>query len=195
MAIRSLKSGSFSRSTQVGNSIILPGDYESIATVTVGSGGSSTITFSSIPSTFKHLQIRALARTATGSTGQDDLTITLNSDTTNNYWWHRFGGQGTGTITGSAGALTSSNQFQELVARDGQNANVFSTFVIDILDYTNTNKYKTMRCLGGNDNNGSGAIVLDSAMWNSTSAISSISFTSGSSFKQYSHFALYGIRG
>lgn len=33
-------------------------DYDSIATTTVGAGGAASITFSSIPSTYQHLQIR-----------------------------------------------------------------------------------------------------------------------------------------
>lgn len=170
-----------------------PGAMIPIATTTLNTA-TATVTFSSIPQNYEHLQIRAIARSATGSTGQDDLSITLNSDTTNNYYWHRLIGNGTSVISGAAGALTSANQFQELIARDGQGANVFSAFVIDILDYANTNKYKTMRCLGGDDNNGIGAIVLDSALWLSTSAINSITFQTSSNFKTYSSFALYGIK-
>ena len=79
MAIRSLKTGSFSRSTQVGNSIILPGDYESIATVTVGAGGSSSVTFSSIPSTYTHLQIRFTAQCSNSATAADNLAFRFNS--------------------------------------------------------------------------------------------------------------------
>jgi hypothetical protein len=76
-------------------------------------------------------------------------------------------------------------------------ANVFGTFIIDILDYANTSKYKTQRGLGGADLNGSGYISFNSGNWRNTNAITSISLTPlyGSQFAQYSSFALYGIKG
>jgi hypothetical protein len=65
------------------------------------------------------------------------------------------------------------------------------------LDYANTNKYKTTRSIGGNDNNGSGFVSLISGLWLSTSAISNIEIIplNGTLWTQYSHFALYGIKG
>lgn len=182
MAIRSLKTGSFSRSTQVGNSIILPGDYESIATVTVGSGGSSSISFSSIPSTYKHLQLRIF-----GSGATSDGLIYFNGDTTNaNYYRHEVYGNGA-TVSADAfnapyydaGGISSSYPLVE---------------IIDILDYANTNKNKTLRNLWGYDFNGSGRVGLLSIGWTNTSAISSISL-SNRTYNQYSQIALYGIRG
>jgi hypothetical protein len=71
------------------------GDYESIATVTVGSGGSSSISFTSIPSTYQHLQVRAIQRC---SSGVNNLQMQLNSDTGNNYSTHRLGGTGAGSF-------------------------------------------------------------------------------------------------
>ena len=70
---------------------------------------------------------------------------------------------------------------------------IFGTFIVDILDYANTNKYKTMRALDGFDANGSGYAVLWSGNWRSTSAVSTITITGGT-FAQYSSFALYGIK-
>lgn len=169
--------------------------FDSIATVTVGAGGSASISFTSIPSTYKHLQIRGLARSLTGSTGQDDVTIQFNSDATNNYYWHRFGGNGSSTISGNAGGLTSANQLQEFIPRDGQTANYYGGAIIDILDYTNTNKLKVVRGMGAADASGSGSTMLNSFFWNSTSAITSITLTTGSNWKQYTTFALYGIKG
>ena len=83
-----------------------------------------------------------------------------------------------------------------------QNSNVFAVSVIDILDYANTNKFKTVRALTGDDNNNStnyGYISLSSSLWRSTSAITSLTFDQESSssttnFVQYSSFALYGIK-
>jgi hypothetical protein len=51
--------------------------YESIATTTVGSGGSATVTFSSIPATYKHLQVRTLIRSAGSDASYQHLSIHL----------------------------------------------------------------------------------------------------------------------
>ena len=75
-------------------------------------------------------------------------------------------------------------------------ANTPASGLIDILDYLNVNKYKTVRSLGGIDINGSGGFIdLFSGNWRSTSAITRIDLTpSVNNFKQYSHFALYGVK-
>ena len=168
--------------------------FESIATVTVGSGGVSSVSFTSIPSTYTHLQIRAIARTArTGQVG-DFFKTTFNSDTGNNYAWHLIVGTGSSAATaaGSSVAYAELNRFASADA----SANVFGGVVLDILDYKNTNKYKTMRYLGGIDSNGSGEVQFGSGLWQSSSAITSITLTQSGAYNisQYSHFALYGIK-
>ena len=197
MAIRSLKSGSFSRSTQVGNSIILPGDYESIATTTVGAGGTSSITFSSIPNTFTHLQIRAITNTTKASaSGADSIELTLNSDATASYSAHRLFGDGSGTTADGFANLNYS--YIGVMPQTVSSVSYYYAMVLDILDYANTNKYKTIRSLSGFDANGSGRAGLFSGSWRSTNAVSSITFypdNRSALFTQYSHFALYGIRG
>jgi len=168
------------------------GDYESIATTTVGSGGTSTVTFSSIPSTYTHLQIRMLARTSRSSL-VDTIRITYNSDTTvSNYTYHELVGDGS-----SVAAYGAGSDYNQLQGATGASAssNVFGVGVTDILDYANTNKYKTLRNLGGLDNNGSGRVAFVSGLWINTSAISSITLTATSgTIQQYSSFALYGIK-
>lgn len=69
---------------------------------------------------------------------------------------------------------------------------------MDILDYTSTNKNKTMRTLQGMDSNGGGTISLHSGLYyGTTNAVTSIKLyaASGGNLNQYSHFALYGIKG
>lgn len=165
--------------------------YESIATVTIGSGGSSSITFSSIPQTYTHLQIRATARSSTAGT-QVFLYPQYNGDTGNNYTIHYI--QGNGSSAGATAYAPTAGNFAIDTPAASANANVFGSAVIDILDYTNTNKYKTMRSLTGYDNNGSGFVDFMSGLWTNTAAITSITI-SGGTIVQYSSFALYGIRG
>lgn len=191
MAIRSLKTGQFSRSTLVGNPVIMPGSYESIATVSVGSGGASSVEFTSIPSTYSHLQIRAIAR-GTKSSTVAFLNMKLNSDTGTNYTYHLLQGDGSSAV--ASGVVNDT--FFDWARHPAANAtaSIFGTSVIDILDYGNTNKFKTVRYLGNYDANGSGYVEFRSGLWRSTNAISTITFTWDSgNFTQYSHFALYGV--
>ena len=170
------------------------GDFESIATVTVGSGGAASATFSSIPGTYTHLQIRASARTNRGDF-QDVVGIKYNSDTGTNYNWHYIVGDGA-SASANAGTTTATN-WGALVGGNSVNASTFGGFVLDILDYANTNKYKTHRTLSGVDNNDTnGRILLMSGAWRNTNAITSIELypAFGSLFNQYSSFALYGIK-
>jgi hypothetical protein len=161
-------------------------DYDSIATTTLSTTASS-ITFSSIPATYKHLQLRLMCR---NSTILSSISMQFNSDTGANYARHRLSGDG---ATATAAAATSAT-FMGL-GDQPTTASTFYTSVVDILDYANTNKAKTVRLLYGYDLNGSGEVGLRSNLWTNTSAITSIVITADSStFAQYSSFALYGVK-
>jgi len=164
--------------------------FESIQTVTVGAGGSSTISFSSIPSTFKHLQIRYLAVTASG--GNVLVQVGNGSpDTGSNYSRHQLYGDGS-----SAGATATTSTNGMNTGYLPGTSNYPGAGIADLLDYANTNKNKTLRSLGGGDVNGAGGYIsLWSGLWLSTSAINTIQITCAGSFNQYSSFALYGIKG
>jgi hypothetical protein len=175
-------------------SAVAVGYYESIATVTVGGAGAATISFTSIPATFKHLQVRYIGRDNRAS-ASDDLMFRLNSDaTTANYNSHRLYADGSAVsadrVTGFAGTLSA------FVTGATAGASMFGAGITDILDYANTNKYKTTRSIGGNDQNGSGFVSFISGLWMSTSAITNIEIIplNGTLFNQYSSFALYGIK-
>ena len=158
------------------------GDYESIATYNVPVGGTSTVTFTSIASTYTHLQVRSLVKFAASSFGN----IRFNGDTTAaNYRNHALYGNGTAASAGTAS--TAAYYPYEGNAQWGG-------YILDILDYSNTNKYTTTRELGGFDNNGSGIIELSSNLWMNTAAVNQIVLTTSSTFAQYSSFALYGIK-
>jgi hypothetical protein len=173
---------------------VVAGDYESIATSIVGSGGTPSISFNTIPSTYKHLQVRCLARQSGSGTGQP-LIFTING-VTSGYAVHNVNGNGSGTPVAQGYANEASIFLADQLATSSNTSGIFSTWVIDILDYANTNKFKTVRALGGFDANGAGRIALNSALLQSTSAISTITFSANSgNLVEYSHFALYGIKG
>jgi len=164
------------------------GMYESISTTSVGAGGASSVTFSSIPSTYTHLQIRATVL----QTSADNFYAQFNSDTGANYSWHQLTGDG--ASPGSVGAASTS--FMLVGNVNSSSTSYAGVSIIDILDYKDTNKFTTVRTLHGSDSNGSGLLAFRSGNWRNTNAVTSIVLTpSAGTFKQYSHFALYGIKG
>lgn len=173
---------------------VAAGDFESIATVTVGSGGSSSISFSSIGAGYAHLQLRMLVRTNRTSASSDRTVVRLNGSNATTYY-HTLGGNGSSAF---AEYDNTANQGPVVwgASTDTNSTSVFGAIVCDILDYANTNKYKTLRALGGFDNNGSGRLDFSSSLYQSTSAVTSITIVpgAGTSFNQHSHFALYGIK-
>lgn len=168
------------------------GAYESIATVSVGAGGVATVSFTSIPSTFTHLQVRYLAATEGSAASDDPMYMRFNSDTNNsNYRSHRLGGSGSGTVADSYQLPICS-----AANGNGNASTYYAAGVIDILDYANTSKNKTVRGLSGWDSNGSGYAWFMSELWMNTAAITRIDLTlfSGGDYRENSHVALYGIR-
>lgn len=191
MSITSAKTGS------TGISLALDNNYmEPIATTLVGSGGVNQVTFNDIPQTYKHLQIRMFARSNRASNPNDSVVLYFNNDINqSNYTYHDFGGDGAGIY--QYGTAAPSLCAVQMSAADSINSNIFGIAIADILDYSNTNKFKTIRGVGGVDGNGSGRVAAMSSAWISTIEINSIKITPqvGTSFYQYSRFSLYGIKG
>jgi hypothetical protein len=118
----------------------------------------------------------------------------VNSDTSSSYTYH--GLLGEGSAASAQGGSAQSFGFVGRIAQASATSNVFGSSVIDILDYTNTNKNTTIRALGGYDANGNGYATLWSSAYIKTDAITSIQiFGNLGDLVQYSSFALYGIKG
>jgi hypothetical protein len=170
----------------------ITGSFESIATATVGAGSSNFVEFTSIPSTYTHLQIRGISR----STDSSQFFCQFNGDTSTNYTFHTIGANGSsmepyGVVNQTSLQIGKSNYFASATT-------MFGVGICDILDYKNTNKYKTVKALAGNETSGTAGqnVALMSGAWLSTSVITSIKiFPSTPPFTQYSQFALYGIKG
>jgi len=166
--------------------------------VRVGSGGAADVTFSSIPSTYKHLQVRALMRNTRTSDRVGSPAMRFNSDTGTNYYYHRL--YGDGSAAGADAPGSASTFIVGIgVATDLNTAGIFGVGVWDILDYANTNKYKTTRLLSGIDNNrttDAGYVSISSGVWNNTNAITSVTLLPNVNiWSEGSTFALYGIKG
>jgi hypothetical protein len=183
--------GASARAYGLGAGGVAIGDFESIASTTVGTA-TPTITFSSIPQTFSHLQLRMIVRSAGASS--DWIRIRPNNDSSSVYSYHYL--IGTGYLTFSGAELSNTSMRVDKPTLSGDTANIFGTNVSDLLDYANTNKFKTLRTIYGLDVNGAGEVGLTSSNWRSTTAITSLVITlnTGSNFAVNSSFALYGVK-
>lgn len=165
--------------------------YESIASTSPTSG--TSITFNSIPSDYKHLQIRYSIITG----AYEYIRFRFNGDTASNYTshilWAREGGSiGAEGYTAAGSGLIYSNNIE------GTTDTYPNVGIIDILDYANTSKYKTLRTLAADQNNGQlnprSMIQLSSNAWLSTSAVNSFTLITGT-FAIGTTISLYGIKG
>lgn len=163
--------------------------YKAIQTLTVGAGGASSITFSSIPQTYTDLVLKCSVRENGSGSTWTQFAIRPNNVNTNQTDKYLYG---TGSAAGSAGGSEI-----ESWANDGSStSNTFASAEFYIPNYTSSN-YKSFSTDGVTENNSSSALAtLVASLWSNTSAITSIVIVpSGSySFVQYSSFTLYGIK-
>ena len=164
--------------------------YESIASYLITSNTAS-VTFSSIPGTYKHLQIRGTYY-STANLGSDVL-MRFNSDSGSNYSQHGY------VAAGSSGLGTSYGTGSETYVVVGNQAtgNQAAMGICDILDYAHTNKRKTTRAICGIAGNTSDkAIYYMGGNWRNNNAITSIEIAPYSaSFTAGTVISLYGIEG
>jgi hypothetical protein len=166
------------------------GAYELIES-SILTTSTSSVTFSSIPSDYKHLQLRIVYRGANAGNGLTSQ-LRFNSDSGSNYAYHRLQGDGS-TVVSSA--FTSQTEI-DLPAQtaNGATASSFGGAVVDILDYASTSKNTTVRTLGGRASTSSG-IDLRSGLWINTAAVTSVFIGSYTlNFMSGSRFSLYGIK-
>jgi hypothetical protein len=161
---------------------------ELISSVTVGSGGASTIAFSSIPSTFTDLYLQISAR---NSSGGENTSIAINGSTSG------FSLRGLGGDGSSVFAYSRSDNLNVFLADgSGNTANTFSSVSIYFPNYAgSTNKSYSIESL--TENNATGATAtLQAGLWSNTAAINAFTFSAGNGsgvFAQYTTAYLYGI--
>jgi len=162
--------------------------YTLIASVTVGSGGANTISFSSIPATYTDLQILISAR-SDRSLNVDNVEIRFNSSASNRSYRRLYGDNAAYTDSGSAlpvGHISGNNA----------TANSFGSCSIDIPNYASSN-YKSFSAEGVGESNESAVYKsLVAGLWSNTDAINAVTlYADGGSqnFMQYSTAYLYGI--
>lgn len=166
--------------------------YEAIQTVLLTST-TGEVNFTNIPQDYTHLQIRYRARSTRAAT-DTQINMRFNEITTSSYSAHIVYGDG----SSAASAAYANNTFINMNDIPAANAtsNTFNATIVDILDYKDTSKFKTVRSLIGRDINGSGLVMLHSGVFLSTNAITAIKFyPAADSFAANSRFSLYGLRG
>jgi len=170
--------------------------YQLIESVTLGSNTAS-INFSSIPSTYTHLELLIQAR-STHTSANDFVLLRYNGNSTAGAYAYSSLQVLSGYLTTENGSINSAS-FTGFcsISGDGNQSNIFGISRIVIPEYKNTSVAKTGFAVG-NSAYGTGfesSITLQGLYWNSTAAISSIALilNSGTNFKTGSTFQLYGF--
>jgi hypothetical protein len=153
------------------------------------SSATNSITFSSIPQTYQHLVIRGVY---IGTAVNDDIRVQFNSITTNTYSVHAL--YGIGNASTPSTTYGSTQAFMYLTSNAGDTNNPASS-VCEVLDYTNTNKYKVIRVTSGLDRNGSGQIQFYSGSYQQTTAVSTIKiYAATGNLGVGTRYSLYGVK-
>jgi hypothetical protein len=172
----------------------IPTDYELISTNILANSTTATVSFSSLPQTYKHLQLRMTVRTTENTSAGSYLIVRQNSDATTSYSYHLLYGNGSGVFSS---AITSQNNgYLERYPNAFDSTGMFGASILDYLDYSNTTTNKTSRLFSGHYGSSNRQIGLFSNLWMKTNAITQIDISAVSgNFTQGTRFSLYGIKG
>jgi hypothetical protein len=161
--------------------------YEPIATTTLGSA-QSTITFSSIPSTYTDLVVVSYAQT-TASSGSPSINMRFNGDTSAVYSMTQLYGDGTSAVSGRV----TGQSFAYFANIPNTSASAWGSGIGSIMNYANTTTFKTVLSRSAD---ATFYTIARVNLWRSTAAINSVTLYEGSSgnFNTGSIFTLYGIK-
>ncbi len=165
--------------------------FAKIASVTVGSGGAATISFSSIPSTYTDLCLKVSARDNRAGVLDSEMYVTFNGGSSN---------LSSRTLYGSgasAGSSSSGTQIPLTIVSAAATANTFSNGEMYVANYASANNKSISIDSVDESNTASGVYAyLTAGLWSDSAAITSLTLTpfGGNSFVQYSTATLYGIK-
>ena len=160
--------------------------YTLISSVTVGSGGAASMSFTSIPATYTDLVVLWSARTSSSQTSTN-TEISFNGSTSNI----------SGRYLEGSGSGAGSGSYARFVGTDNaatSTGSIFSNNMVYISNYAGSN-YKPFSADSGQENTTSQAqITLNGGLWSQGTVITSVTLTPAtSSYVQYSTAYLYGI--
>ena len=167
--------------------------YKAIASTTVGSGGASSITFSSIPQTYTDLVLLMSARQ--DANGAASILGRFNSSATGYSTRQLYG---YGTTVGSTTAVGGGTTYADFGIQDnsGTTSNTFSNTLVYIPNYAGSNNKSYSVDSVSEDNTSINAfLILNAGLWSNTSAITSLTLTcQNGNFVQYVTAVLYGVK-
>ena len=156
--------------------------YTPIATTTA-SGSVTEITFSSIPSTYTDLVISVNGSLGAGATLYA-LVMNLNGDAnTANYSYTRLQGNGTSATSNRASSDAAIGLIAETASMD----------IINIMNYSNANLYKTSISRASSTYSGDGRTAGYVSMWRNNAVVTSVTLKTSVNFTSATTFTLYGI--
>lgn len=166
--------------------------YNLIQTVTVGSGGASSIAFTSIPQTYTDLQLLVSARSNRATEIRDEIHVRFNSNTSG-YSVRTLRGDGSAVVSNTGSVSTALSRLD--MPASNATANVFGSMSMYIPNYTSANQKSTSTEITMENNATQSFMYLHAGLWANTAAITSITMTFeiGPLFLQHSSASLYGI--
>jgi hypothetical protein len=171
----------------------MPNTFELIASSTVGSGGASSIDFTSIPSTYTDLCIKISVRGSYSGGGTADLIVSYNGSATS--FTDR-------TLNGSGSAVQSRTNdgggvgvWAGNLENASWTASTFGSIDYYIPNYAGS-AYKSSSNDGVTENNATLAYAnLVAGLWSNTAAINRVTITpSTGTLVEYSTAYLYGVK-
>ena len=181
----------------VGNEFTPPpadSSYDLLETTTLTSSASS-VTFSGLGSytDYKHLQIRAVARSSR-SANADGLSLRINNVSSSSYTRHVLFADGSNVNSSQSTGDTSLTVGR--IPASSQSSDVYGAINTDLVDAYSSTKNTTSRSLSGFPGN-ENSIYLDSGLFINTASITDLTFfaTAGPNLVTGSRFSLFGIRG
>jgi hypothetical protein len=169
--------------------------FQLISTQILGST-TNTVTFSSIPQNYKHLQLRITARSDIASDYAYYNQIQTNG-VTSGYTWRSWFMRNANPLYDNGGATTTSLKIGEQIY-NGSASNIYSSNIIDLFNYSNTTVSKAIRAMSGGVTTvqANSSVIYSSGYIPGTSAISSIAiFPNSGNYVAGSRFSLYGVAG
>lgn len=167
--------------------------YFSIASVTITDNSTNSITFSGIPNTYSHLQLRAFITSVNDS---QYYGMRFNSVSSGNLYVDQgIGGRQTDTM--ESWSYPNENAFALVGRGNGTNPTFPGIAIVDIIDYTDTTKFKTTRGMNTITRTTTGETYMRSGVFMSTNAVSSITIYNASNgyFMTGNKIMLFGIKG
>lgn len=195
-SLGSLTSKGFgSRGVSEGPGPITPIDssFVHIETLTVSGSSVSTLDFTSIPSTYKHLQVRTMLR-STRNDLTDYLGIRFNDSSTTYTYMPSFSRGHTATAQYYYSTATYGYVVDGATAATAT-ANTFGVAIIDIHEYRNTTVRRSFLATSGTELGSSAGLIAQSAIhWPSATAVTKVTLLCNAQFVAGSTASLYGIK-